>query len=86
MGNNINNSDTNDDCFVETINMNSYMNYSNQPHTLTITHRKTNTVFLKKVFPTETEAINYLYEARNFKNNKSKFSFVISGPNMYLCT
>jgi len=38
------------------------------------------------VFPTETEAINYLYEARNFKNNKSKFSFVISGPNMYLCT
>jgi len=66
--------------------MNSYMNYSNQPHTVTITHKKTNSIIIKKVLPTETEAINYLYEARNFQNNKDKFSFVISGPNMYLCT
>ncbi len=66
--------------------MNLYMNYTNQPHTLTIINKKTKHIFLKKKFPTESDAIAYLYEARNFKNNKEKFQFTIIGPNMFLST
>ena len=64
--------------------MNSYINYSNEPHTLTIYDKKTNYIFLKKEFPTESDAIAYLYEARNFKNNHKKFQFTITGPNIFL--
>ena len=41
---------------------------------------------MKKKFPTESDAIAYLYEARDFKNNKEKFQFTIIGPNMFLST
>lgn len=67
--------------------MNNYTNFSNQPHLLTITNKKTNQVFLKKKFPNEKDALNYLNEARDFKNNKKHFTFTISGPNMlYYCS
>ena len=66
--------------------MNQYINFSDQPHLVTITNKNTNCVFLKKQFPNEKEAISYLYEARDFKNNKKKFTFTITGPNLYLST
>lgn len=66
--------------------MNNYINFSDQPHLLTITNKKTNQVFLKKKFPNEKDALSYLYEARDFGNNKNKFLFTITGPNMYLST
>tara|TARA_B100001093_G_scaffold457404_1_gene469080 strand:+ start:212 stop:412 length:201 start_codon:yes stop_codon:yes gene_type:complete len=63
--------------------MKSYTNFANLPHTLTIINRSTKHLVLKKKFDTEHDAISYLNEAREFKNNKDKFNFVISGPNMF---
>ena len=65
------------------LNMNLYTNLSYLPHTLTITNRSTKHLILKKKFDTENDAILYLNEAREFQNNKDKFNFVISGPNMF---
>jgi hypothetical protein len=59
------------------------MNLANLPHTLIITHRKTNQIFTKKMFDTEGAALIYLNEVMQFENNKENFSFVITGPNMY---
>lgn len=58
-------------------------NFASLPHTLTITHRSTNQLILKKKFNNETDAISYLNEAREYQNNKENFTFVISGPNMF---
>jgi hypothetical protein len=71
------------DYFVEMLNMGSYTNFASLPHTLTITHRSTKHLVLKKKFDNEHDAISYLNEAREFQNNKENFTFVISGPNMY---
>jgi hypothetical protein len=71
------------DYFVEMLNMECYTNFASLPHTLTITNRSTNQLILKKKFDSENDAILYLNEAREFQNNKDKFNFVISGPNMF---
>ena len=63
--------------------MESYTNFSHLPHLLTITDRLNKNIVLKKKFHNESEAIRYLNEAREFQNNKNKFNFVISGPNMF---
>ena len=63
--------------------MNNYTNLSHLPHTLTIRHRLTNQLILKKQFKNEHDAVTYLNEAREYKQNKTNFSFVISGPNLY---
>jgi hypothetical protein len=68
---------------VEMLNMECYTNFASLPHTLTITNRSTNQLILKKKFDSENDAILYLNEAREFQNNKDKFNFVISGPNMF---
>ena len=83
MGNNIVDFNRNADYYVETLIMDNYMNFADQPHTLTITHRKTNQLILKKKFDTESLAVAYLNEAREYQNNKQTFQFVILGPNMY---
>jgi len=75
-----NNSSNNDNNIVE---MNNYMNYADEPHTVTITDKKTNKVVLRKKCETETHALNYLNEARGFGNNSQKFRFNITGPNMF---
>ena len=66
--------------------MDDYINFANLPHILTITHRQTNQLILKKKFNNEGDALQYMNEAREFQNNKQNFSFVISGPNMYYST
>ena len=71
------------DYFVEMVDMKCYTNLSYLPHTLTITNRSTKHLVLKKKFDNEHDAIMYLNEAREFQNNKDKFNFVISGPNMF---
>lgn len=71
------------DYFVEMVDMKSYTNFASSPHTLTITNRSTKHLVLKKKFNNESDAITYLNEAREFQNNKDKFNFVISGPNMF---
>jgi hypothetical protein len=63
--------------------MESCTNFASLPHILTITNRSTKHLVLKKKFDNESDAIIYLNEAREFKNNKDKFNFVISGPNMF---
>ena len=63
--------------------MECYTNLAYLPHILTITIRSTKHLVLKKKFDTENDAIIYLNEAREFQNNKNKFNFVISGPNMF---
>ena len=63
--------------------MNSNINYTNTPHTLTITNRKSKQLILKKKFPTESDAFNYLNEVRTFKENSTKLSFQVSGANCY---
>ena len=65
------------------LNMESYTNFSHLPHLLTITDRLNKNIVLKKKFNNESDAIGYLNEAREFQNNKNKFNFVISGPNMF---
>lgn len=74
-----------DDCVVETLKMSNYMNYANQPHTVKIRCLKTRTIFKQDKFPTESKALAYLNEVREYKNNKNKFQFIITGPNMYYC-
>ena len=68
------------------LSMGDYINFANLPHILTITHRQTNQLILKKKFNNEGDALQYMNEAREFQNNKQNFSFVISGPNMYYST
>ena len=68
------------------LSMDDYINFANLPHILTITHRQTNQLILKKKFNNEGDALQYMNEAREFQNNKQNFSFVISGPNMYYST
>ena len=63
--------------------MDNYMNFTDQPHTLTIKTKDTKSLILKKTFPTEGEAFSYMYEAREYKNNARNFSFLITGPNTY---
>ena len=65
------------DYYVEMVNMNLYTNFAHLPHTLTITHRQTKSLVLKKKFESENDAMLYLNEAREFQNNKEIFSFVI---------
>lgn len=66
--------------------MNSNINYTNTPHTLTIKNRKSKQLILKKKFQTETEAFNYLNEVKTFKDNASKLTFCITGANcFYYC-
>lgn len=86
MGNNIINFNRNDAYYVEMLIMDDYINFANLPHILTITHRQTNQLILKKKFNNEGDALQYMNEAREFQNNKQNFSFVISGPNMYYST
>lgn len=86
MGNNIINFNRNDAYYVEMLSMDDYINFANLPHILTITHRQTNQLILKKKFNNEGDALQYMNEAREFQNNKQNFSFVISGPNMYYST
>lgn len=86
MGNNIINFNRNDAYYVEMLIMDDYINFANLPHILTITHRQTNQLILKKKFSNEGDALQYMNEAREFQNNKQNFSFVISGPNMYYST
>lgn len=83
MGINSFNFNNRNDYFVEMLSMESYTNFASLPHTLTITNRSTNQLILKKKFNNESDAIGYLNEAREFQNNKDKFNFVISGPNMF---
>ena len=71
------------DYFVEILDMNSYTNFANLPHTLTIINRSTKHLVLKKKFDTEHDAMLYLNEVREFKNNKNVLSFTITGPNMF---
>ena len=63
--------------------MNNYTNFSHLPHKLTITESNSGQIILKKVFKNERDAVAYLEEARNYKDNKRKLSFTISGPNMF---
>ena len=63
--------------------MDNYTNLSNQPHTLTIKAKETKALVIKKTFDNEAAAFEYMYEAREFKNNKHNFSFLITGPNTY---
>tara|TARA_B110000858_G_C17728895_1_gene439048 strand:+ start:274 stop:534 length:261 start_codon:yes stop_codon:yes gene_type:complete len=86
LGNNIINFNRNDAYYVEMLSMDDYINFANLPHILTITHRQTNQLILKKKFNNEGDALQYMNEAREFQNNKQNFSFVISGPNMYYST
>lgn len=65
---------------------NGYTNLANLPHLLRIENRKTNQLLFAKKFKTEAAAINYLHEARDFKDNKKRFRFIISGPNMLYIT
>lgn len=71
------------DYFVEMLIMDSYTNFASLPHILTITHRQTKHIIMKKKFNNENDAISYMNEAREFQNNKENFNFIISGPNMY---
>jgi hypothetical protein len=86
VGTNSFNFNNRNDYFVEMLNMECCTNFASLPHILTITHRLTNQLILKKTFDNESDAISYLNEAREFQNNKQNFSFVISGPNMYYST
>jgi hypothetical protein len=79
LGNNSFNFNRYDDTTMETLN--SYTNYAHLPHSLIISERKTNNIILKKTFESESKAFEYLHEAREFKNNKNRFSFKIVGPN-----
>ena len=63
--------------------MSNYTNFSDQPHTLTIRVRKTKELVLTKKFETESLAVSYMNEAREFSDNKKNFSFLITGPNIY---
>ena len=63
--------------------MSLYTNFAHSPHVLTIINRSTKHLVLKKKFNTEHDAISYLNEARDFKNNKKLFIFTIIGPNMF---
>ena len=63
--------------------MNNHVNYSDQPHTLTIRVRKTKELVMTKKFETEGLAYAYMREAREFSDNKRNFSFLITGPNTY---
>jgi hypothetical protein len=67
---------------VETM-MDNYINLTNQPHTLIIKTKDTQSLILKKTFDTEHLAFKYMHEARAYKNNANKFSFTITGPNTY---
>ena len=64
--------------------MNNYTNFSDQPHVVKIFLKSNNKLFFEKRCKTESDAVKYLYEARNFKKNKNKFSFRIEGPNLIL--
>jgi len=64
--------------------MSDYTNLSNQPHFVKIICRTSKKVFLEKKCNTENEAINYLEESKNFKDNKIRFTYCITGPNLYL--
>jgi len=74
------------DYLVEVVNMNLYTNFAHLPHILTITHRQSKSLVLKKKFENESDAMLYLNEAREFQNNKELFSFTITGPNLYYIT
>lgn len=63
--------------------MNNYINFADQPHTLTIKTKDTQSLILKKTFDTEHKAFEYMHEARAYKNNANNFSFTITGPNTY---
>jgi len=63
--------------------MDNYTNLADQPHTLTIKTKDTKSLVLKKTFATESDALAYMYEARQYKNNVRDFSFLITGPNTY---
>ncbi len=86
MGINSFNFSNRNDYYVEVVNMNLYTNFAHLPHILTITHRQTKSLILKKKFENESDAMLYLNEAREFQNNKELFSFVIVGPNLYYST
>ena len=73
--------DYHDDYNVE---MNLYTDFSNDPHIVEILHKHNNKVFCTKKCKTQSDAIRYLYEARDFQNNKNIFSFRITGPNLFL--
>ena len=60
-----------------------YTNFSDDPHTLMIRVRKTKELVLTKKFETESLAVSYMNEAREFSDNKKNFSFLITGPNTY---
>lgn len=73
-----------DDVYTVELNMNIHYNFSQQPHHIKIICRTTKKVFLEKKCNTENEAITYLEESKNFKNNKKKFIYCITGPNLFL--